>query len=113
MRELACTFAVLSLFCISPANAQGQPEQKKQPNPEEMQKMMGAAMGAMVPMMGKMEEVMLDAQLKVAEEPETATRIAAFKKNLFDALRKSGFSADQAFQIVIATSIPSASPSPK
>ena len=113
MREIACLLAAVSLLCIAPAYAQGQPEQRKQPSPEEMQKMMDATMGAMVPMMGKMMEVMLDVQLKVAEKPETATRIASFKKNLFDALLKSGFSADQALQIVIATSIPAASPGSK
>lgn len=113
MRQLACLFAAFLLLCILPAHAQGQPEQRKQPSPEEMQKIMDATMGAMVPMMGKMMEIMLDVQLKVAEKPETASRIAAFKKNLFDALRKSGFSEDQALQIVIATSIPAASPGSK
>ncbi len=113
MREISCLLAALSLLCFSPAYAQAQPEQRKQPSPEEMQKMMDATMGAMVPMMGKMMEVMLDVQLKVAERPETATRIASFKKNLFDALIKSGFSPDQALQIVIATSIPAASPGSK
>ena len=113
MRLFAYLVAALLLLCISPAYAQNAPEPRKQPSPEEMQKMMDATMGAMVPMMGRMMEVMLDAQLKVAEKPETATRIAVFKKNLFDALQKSGFSRDQAFQIVIATSIPAASPSSK
>ncbi len=113
MRRLAAITIAVALFSSVPAYAEGQPEPRKQPTPEEMQKIMDATMGAMVPVMGRMMEVMLDAQLRIAERPETATRIAAFKRNLYDALLKSGFTADQALQVVIATSIPAASPSSK
>ena len=51
-------------------------------------------------------EAQLNAQLKTAERPETAERIASFKKNLFDALRKKGFTAEQSLQIVVATPVP-------
>ena len=51
-------------------------------------------------------ETQIAAQLKVAERPETAERVASFKKNLFDALRKKGFTAEQSLQIVIATPVP-------
>ncbi len=51
-------------------------------------------------------ETQIAAQLKVAERPETAERVASFKKNLFDALRKKGFTAEQSLQIVIATPLP-------
>jgi hypothetical protein len=103
--------AFLSFFvCLT--HAQGQPQQK-QPSPEEMQKMMDATMGAMVPMMGKMTEVILEAQLKVAERPETAERVAAFKKNLYEALLKKGFNTEQAMQITLETAPPSAAPSGK
>ncbi|WLI88468.1 hypothetical protein Q4S45_17295 [Massilia sp. R2A-15] len=51
-------------------------------------------------------ETQIAAQLKVAERPETAERLASFKKNLFDALRKKGFTAEQSLQIVIATPLP-------
>lgn len=51
-------------------------------------------------------ETQIAAQLKVAERPETAERVASFKKNLFDALRKKGFTAEQSLQIVIATPMP-------
>jgi hypothetical protein len=74
---------------------------------------MDATMGAMVPMMGRMTEIIIEAQLKVAERPETAERIAAFKKNLYDALLKKGFKAEQAMQITLATAPPSAAPSGK
>ena len=75
---------------------------------EEMQKSMDAAMGSMVPMMGRMAEVTIEAQLKVAARPETAEIIAAFKKNLFDQLQKKGFSAEQSLQITLATPVPAA-----
>jgi hypothetical protein len=110
------TFAVATitplLFC-APAHGQSAPEPRRQGNPQDVQQMMDATMGAMVPIMVRMTEGMLEAQLKVAERPETAARIAAFKKNLFEALKNSGFSAEQALQIVIATSIPAASPGTK
>lgn len=61
----------------------------------------------MVPMMGRMSEVMIDAQLKVAAKPETAERVAAFKKNLFDALVNKGFTREQALQITMAAALPS------
>jgi len=93
--------------------AQAQPAAQKQPSPEDMQKTMDATRGALVPLMGRMTEVMLEVQLKVAERPETAERTAAFKKNLYDALVKKGFSTDQALQITISTALPSAAPSSK
>lgn len=110
MRPLARFALALSLLLGLPAHAQGQAESRKQPSPEEMQKMMDATMGAMAPLMGRIMEATLEAELKVAERPDTAVRIATFKRNLFDALKKSGFSAVEALQIVIATSIPAASP---
>ena len=61
----------------------------------------------------RLTEVTIEAQLKVAERPETADRIAAFKKNLCDALLKKGFSGEQATQITLATSPPSAAPMSK
>ncbi len=94
------------------AHAQTQPQQK-QPTPEEMQKIMDATMGAMVPMIGRMTEVMIETQLRIAEKTDTAERIATFKRNLYEALLKKGFSANQALQITLATAIPSTAPSGK
>jgi hypothetical protein len=82
----------------------------KRPSPEEMKQMMESSMGAMVPMMSRMSEAMIEAQLSAAEKPETARRIAQFKKNLYDELQKQGFSKTQAFSIMQATSPPAASP---
>jgi hypothetical protein len=89
------------------ANGEDMP---KKPSPEEMQQVMESSMGAMVPMMARMSEAMIEAQLSAAEKPETARRIAQFKKNLYDELQKQGFSKSQAFSIIQATSLPAASP---
>ncbi len=102
--------AVLLSLGVCSAQAQAQ---KNPPSPEDMQKIMDATMGAMVPVMGRMTEVTIEAQLKVAERPETADRIAAFKRNLYEALLKKGFSGEQAMQITLATSLPAAAPMSK
>ena len=112
MRFSAIVPAVFFSFFVCQTHAQDQPQQK-QPRPEEMQKIMDATMGAMIPMMGRMTEVILEAQLKVAERSETAERVAAFKKNLYEALLKKGFNAEQAMQITLASAPPSAAPSGK
>ena len=80
----------------------------QKPTPEQMQTMADASMVSMLPMVGRITEAHLEAQLKVAERPETAERIATFKKNLFDALRKKGFTAEQSLQILNSTLLPSA-----
>lgn len=69
------------------------------PSPGEMLQMTDATLERSI-------ETQLGAQLKLAERPETAERVASFKKNLFDALRKKGFTAEQSLQIVIATPLP-------
>jgi hypothetical protein len=78
-----------------------------------MKQIMDATFGVMVPMMARMTEAMIEAQLVEAAKPETATRLAIFKKNLYDALVKQGFSSQDAMQIVVNTSAPSAAPSTK
>jgi len=74
---------------------------------------MDATFGAMVPMMAKMTEAMIEAKLQIAVLPDTADRIAVFKRNLYDSLMKKGFTAGQAMQIVVATGTPSATPAMK
>jgi hypothetical protein len=86
--------------------AHAQSEPRSRPTPEEIQRMTDST-GAMALVMSRMAEVQIEAQLKVAERPETAERIATFKKNLFDALRKKGFTAEQSLQIMNATALPS------
>ena len=111
-RPLALALCAV-LFIATGAGAQTPGEQRHPPSPEEMQKMMDATFGAMVPMMARMTEVMIEKQLEIGQRPETATQIAAFKKNLFDALQKSGFTREQAMQIVLTTSLPTATPTSK
>jgi hypothetical protein len=96
---------VLSLTAFT-ANSQ---DASKKPSPDELRQMMESSMGMMVPMMGKMAEVSIEVQLAAAEKPETARRIAAFKKNLYEALAQQGFSKDQAFTIMLNTPLPAPS----
>jgi hypothetical protein len=73
---------VVLLFGVTAA-ASGD-DMSKKPSSDEMKQMMESSMGAMVPMMARMSEAMIEAQLNAAEKPETARRIAQFKKNLYD-----------------------------
>lgn len=110
MRLNHIVFSVLSGMS---ALAYAQTPAPHKPSPEEMQTVMDASMVSMLPMLSRMTEVQLEAQLKVAERPETAERVASFKKNLFDALRRKGFTPEQSLQIINSTPLPSASPSGK
>jgi hypothetical protein len=100
-----CT-ALLASGLAASALAQSPPGPKA--TPEETGKNMRAAMDAMVPMMGRMAEASIETQLRIAERPETAARVATYKRNLYEALLKKGFSGDQAIQLTIATPLPSA-----
>lgn len=82
--------AVVVSALASPLNAQTPPPAKTA-TPEE----------------GRGTEAAIEAQLRIAERPETAARIATFKRNLYEALLKKGFSGDQAIQLTIATPLPS------
>ena len=110
LKQLAC--AALFAVCSSAALAQSATPPRKPPTPEEikqvMQESMQASFGAMVSTMGPMTEAAIEAQLVAAAKPETAQRLAAFKRNLYDELLKKGFNPQQALQIVITTSAPSA-----
>lgn len=105
-------FAIV-LFIFSLSAIAQEPARPNRPSPEDMQKMMEMSMGAMAPAMAKMTEAMIEAQLKAAENPETARRIAVFKKNLYDALLKQGFSKPEALSVMLATPAPSAAPAMK
>lgn len=71
----------------------------------------------MVEQMGAMGEKMMDAmvtaQMRAATRPEVADAVATFKRNLYEALRKKGFSEQEALQIMIATPLPGAQASMK
>ena len=107
--KFAFAMCLMTVVACS-ANGQESPA-RRQPSPEDMKQLMETSFGAMAPMMGKMTEAMLEAQLSVAEKPETAKRVATFKKNLFDELQKQGFSKRDALAIVQTTPLPAAAPS--
>jgi hypothetical protein len=108
---------LLLAVCLGTSYQAGATDQttdaKKQPTPEEMKQIMDATFGAMIPMMAKMTEIMIQTQLKEGVKLETADQLAVFKKNLYDALIKKGFSKQDALQIVLNTSLPTATPSLK
>lgn len=110
MKKTITTMLLLAATSTAFAN---EPANDKKPSPEEMKQIMEMSMGAMVPMMGKMTEVMIEAQLIIAEKPETARRMAAFKKNLYTELLKQGFSKKEAFEIMLNTASPAAMPGMK
>jgi hypothetical protein len=108
---------LLSVVAISgallPPFASAQQAQQQPPSPEQMKQIMQDTMEAMVSLMGPVTEAVLEAQMNVAAKPETALRIAAFKRNLYEALLKQGFNSQDAMQIVVATQAPSATPATK
>lgn len=79
-------------------------------SPEQMKQLMQATTAAMVASAGPLTEAVIEGQLRSAVRPESAIRIAVFKRNLFEALLKQGFREEHALQIVIATEPPAASP---
>jgi len=101
---------LLVLLAATTAAFAEEPAANKEPSPDDIKQLMELSFGAMVPMMGKMTEAMIDAQLKIAERPETAKSLAAFKKNLYNELIKQGFSKKEAFDVMLNTSVPAAMP---
>lgn len=79
------------------------------PSEQEMKKAMEATYGAMVPIIERMADAIIESRLNAGAKPETANRIAAFNKNLYDALIRQGFSKDEALQIMVSTPLPVAS----
>jgi hypothetical protein len=97
----------VSLLLVTlPLRAQA-PAQSPPPVDKESAAVTAAVLGPMTPMLGQMMEVIIDTQLRIAVMPDTAVRLATFKKNLFDALVKKGFSRSEALQIAAATPVPS------
>jgi hypothetical protein len=101
------TVLISALLSVSAA-AHAQVQQPQKPTPEQLQSMMDASMVSMLPMLARMSEVQMETQVKFAARPDTAERIATFKKNLFDALRSKGFTVEQAIQITNSTPLPAA-----
>ena len=72
------------------------------PSQEQMQQQMQS----MTPMFGQMMAAMLKGSLAVLADPETAEQMATFTKNYYDALKKRGFTEEQALRIVISVGVP-------
>jgi len=97
---------LIALAMVLAPIAVGAQDAARKTSPDEMRQVMESSMGVMGPMMGKVTEATIEAQLSAAVKPETATRIAQFKKNLYDALVRQGFSEERAFTIVVNTPLP-------
>lgn len=80
------------------------------PGPDQMRQMMEMQMGSMIPIIARLGEALIEAQLAAAEKPETAKKIVTFKKNVYDGLVKQGFTKEQALAITVATQPPMANP---
>jgi hypothetical protein len=100
----ACLF--LAVLACLPLAAAAQAQLPQRPSPEEMLRVTDSSTAAALATVERTAEAQLNGQLKIAERPETAERIASFKKNLFESLRKKGFTAEQSMQIVVATALP-------
>lgn len=105
---LIVTMAATTVFAAEPG-----PDKKKEPTQAEVKQAIEASVGALVPMIAKMTEASIFVQLKIAELPETAKSLATFKKNLYEELVKQGFSKKEAFDIMLNTSMPAATPGMK
>jgi hypothetical protein len=104
--RLAPLLAPLCLALLTPLCA-AQSSAPPSSRDEGIRRMMESTANPVVPNAARMADAVLDAELRFAERPETAARIASFKRNLFDALQKKGFTAEQAIQIVLHTPLPS------
>ena len=82
-----------------------------------METMLRSMMDQQAARMGQLAAVSLTARLAVLAKPEAARNLAAFVRNLYDALIAKGFTKDEALKIVTAfggaaTGSSSASPGP-
>lgn len=111
MKRICC--AAAAALISGAVSAQDPPKPGSPPTENVRQEMLRQVLqppsGAMAPAMEQMTDAMIESQLKAAERPETARRIAAFKKNLYDALQAQGFTKVEAMAITQATSPPSGS----
>lgn len=76
---------------------------RREPSPEEVQRMMQSIMG---PMMGQMMSGMIKAMAQTLSDPEIAEHLATFTRNFYDALRARGFSEEEAMRIVTCAGWP-------
>jgi len=67
-----------------------------------METMLRSMMDQQTARMGQLAAVSLTARLAVLAKPEAARNLAAFVRNLYDALIAKGFTKDEALKIVTA-----------
>lgn len=57
-------------------------------------------------MFGQVTKIMMEAQLNVLADPETANKLASFTRNYYNALIKQGFAKENALKIAMAVGFP-------
>jgi hypothetical protein len=107
LKALFCIGSSILLMLSAPCAAQTSSSSSSSRD-EEIRRMMESTANPVVPSAARMADAVLDAELRFAERPDTANRIAAFKRNLYEALMRKGFTAEQSMQIVLQTPVPSA-----
>ena len=90
--KLAMTKDDKGVYYVEPAAAKVSAESEAENNDDDMDKAVPAATG----------EDAANAALDFLAKPETAQRIARYKRNLYNALLREGFNVEQAVQIVAA-----------
>jgi hypothetical protein len=66
---------------------------------------MADAMNAMGPMMNTMSKAMMDAQLNYFKQPGKIAELAKLNKEYYDALKKAGFSNEDALKLVASSNL--------
>ena len=97
----------LGLTLLSPSALA---QQSNPPSPEQVQQMMEATLGSMIPYMAKLVEAMIQSQLRVLARPESAAQMATYVRNFYNELVKQGFTEAQALQIASSLAVPNAAP---
>ena len=111
MRTAPCTILPLLLAVAAPAAAQERAKQQDTSlvfvQPDSMAMAMDQMEMFMGPVMGRMMENMVEGLLTALAKQENAERLATFAKNYFDALKRKGFTDEQALRLVAAVGFPS------
>jgi hypothetical protein len=104
LAAMVTTFLIAPLaLAQEPAKPGAPPDASRQ---DAIRQAVQASMGGTTGNLGPMSDAVIESQLKAAERPETAARMAKFKRNLFDALKAQGFTRDEALAITVATPPP-------
>jgi hypothetical protein len=80
--------------------------QEEKMTPEQQQQLFQQQMQMMTPMFGQMMKAMMQAQIEVLANPETADKLATYSRNYYNALMKKGFTKEGALRIAMAVGFP-------